>query len=275
MRANDDRDVDATREIEEALVGHWSHFGRWPQGALVEDAGTLRYETPIPHLPYNAVLRTGIAAEAAAEVVSRVVGSYRRRGVEFAWWETPSSAPSDLGTRLEANGLRLVEQATGMALDLIDWEAPPLRAGVEYVEALDLDVMNDYAELDRRLLGAPQEWRQLVADLNAYWGPGKGAVHRWVAYVDGLPVGKALLSLAAPEGVAAIYGMSVRPEARGSGIASGLTTTLLRRARNIGCRRVVLHATEMAAGVYTRAGFAAQCSLNVYATTEIWSGREH
>jgi hypothetical protein len=62
MRANDDPGVDATREIEDALVGHWSHFGRWPHGALVEDGGTLRYETPIPHLPYNGLLRTEIAA---------------------------------------------------------------------------------------------------------------------------------------------------------------------------------------------------------------------
>lgn len=267
--------MDATREIEEALVGHWSHFGRWPQGALVEDGGTLRYETPIPRLPYNGVLRTEITAEGADEVISRVVKSYRRRGVDFAWWETPSSVPGDLGARLEAHGLRLVEHATGMALDLAEWEAPPPRPGVEYVEALEIEVINDYADLIYAYWELPQEWRQLVADLNAFWGPGKGPAHRWVAYVDGRPVGKALLSLAAPEGVAAIYGMSVRPEARGSGLASGLTTTLLRRAQDIGCRRVVLHATEMAAGVYARAGFLAHCPLNVYATTEIWSGREH
>jgi len=35
-------------EIEYALVGHWSHFGRWSRRALVEESGTLRYETPIP-----------------------------------------------------------------------------------------------------------------------------------------------------------------------------------------------------------------------------------
>ena len=48
------------REIEAALVGHWSHLGRWPSGALVDEGGVLRYETPIPHLPYNGVIRTAI-----------------------------------------------------------------------------------------------------------------------------------------------------------------------------------------------------------------------
>ncbi len=269
------RPVDRTREIEDALVRHWSHFGRWPHGALVDDGGALRYETPIPHLPYNAVVRTQIEEDAADEVVSRVVESYRRRNVDFAWWVTPSSAPDDLGARLEAHGLRLVEHATGMSLDLADGEAPQPRADVEYVEALDDDVLNDYTELIYAYWEIPEQWRQLVADVNAFWGPGKAPAHRWVAYVDERPVGKALLSLAAPEGVAAIYGMSVLPEVRGRGIASGLTSTLLRHARDVGCRRVVLHATEMAASVYARAGFVAQCPLAVYATTEIWSGRDH
>src|SRR3990170_477683 len=113
---------DATREIEEALVGHWSHFGRWPKGSLVEDAGTLRYETPIPHLPYNAVLRTHLADDEADKVIARVIASYRRRNVDFAWWETPSTTPTDLGARLEPHGVRLVERATGMSLDLDVWE---------------------------------------------------------------------------------------------------------------------------------------------------------
>ena len=47
-----------SRDIEEALVAHWSYLGRWMRGALVDEEGVLRYETPIPHLPYNGVIRT-------------------------------------------------------------------------------------------------------------------------------------------------------------------------------------------------------------------------
>lgn len=259
------------RDIEEALVSHWSHFGRWERGALVEDAGTLRYETPIAPLPYNAVLRTRLAEDEADETIARVVDAYARRGVDFAWWVTPSSTPADLGARLEAHGLRLVERATGMSLDLADWDARAPREGVSYVEALDDGVMDDYTSLIYDYWELPADARDLVAEVNAYWGPGRGPAHRWVAYADGRPVGKALLSLAAPEGVAAIYGMSVRPEARGRGVAGGLTSMLLQRARDLGCRRVVLHSTEMAVGVYARAGFVERCPLAVYATAALWS----
>jgi GNAT superfamily N-acetyltransferase len=266
---------EVVQDIEEALVGHWSHFGRWPRGELVDEDGTLRYETPIPHLPYNAVLRTRLDATAADEVIERVVDAHARRGVAFAWWVTPSSTPADLGGRLEAHGLELVEHATGMSIELADWEGGTPREGVDYVEALDEAVLDDYTELIYDYWELPQDARELVAEVNRHWGPGRAPVHRWVAYLDGRPVGKALLSLAAPAGVAAVYGMSVRPEARGRGVAAGLTTTLLARARSLDCRRVVLHSTAMAVGLYERAGFVARCPLDVYATAKLWSGRDH
>ena len=87
-------------------------------------------------------------------------------------------------------------------------------------------------------------------------------------------IGKGLLSLSAPPGVAAIYGMSVTPEARGKGVASALTQILVERAATLGCRRVVLHASEMAIGVYERAGFVKQCDLPVYANATLWASRD-
>ena len=53
------------------------------------------------------------------------------------------------------------------------------------------------------------------------------------------------------------------------GVAQGLTATALRRAQELGCHRVVLHSSEMAVGLYRRAGFVERCSLTVYATTRL------
>jgi GNAT superfamily N-acetyltransferase len=61
--------------------------------------------------------------------------------------------------------------------------------------------------------------------------------------------------------------MSVRPEARGQGIAAGLTTALLQRA----CTRAVLHSTDMAVAVYRRAGFVERCQLTIFATAPRWA----
>jgi len=61
------------------------------------------------------------------------------------------------------------------------------------------------------------------------------------------------------------------PEARGRGIAGGLTTTLLERATDAGCSRAVLHSTDTAVGVYRRAGFVDRCPIQVFATASLWS----
>jgi ribosomal protein S18 acetylase RimI-like enzyme len=77
--------------------------------------------------------------------------------------------------------------------------------------------------------------------------------------------------LAGPPGVAAIYAMTTLPEARGRWIASGLTTVLISRASELGCRRVVLHSSDMAVGVYRRVGFVERCRFTVFATAALWS----
>ena len=264
-----------TREIEAALVGHWSHLGRWAAGVLVDEGGVLRYETPIPHLPYNGVIRTAISGGDPGEAVNGVVASFQRRGVPFIWWEHPSSTPSDLGFHLERNGLTAVERVTGMAIDLDDWNETTPRGDVRFVEVLDTEAMEAYEDLIVRYWELPPESQAMVASLNRFWGPGQLPAHRWVAYIDDRPVGKALLSLAAPKGVAAVYGMSVTPESRGRGIAGDLTSTLLTRAKELGCRRVVLHSSESAVNVYRRAGFIDCCSMTVYATAPLWSGADH
>jgi ribosomal protein S18 acetylase RimI-like enzyme len=262
-------------EIEEALVGHWSYFGRWPRGALVEDTGTVRYETPIAQLPYNGVVRTWIEGDPEV-AIERVLDTFARRDVAFVWWHHPTARPGDLGDRLLSLGLRLVEEATGMSLEL---EGRPssgsLPSGLRFVEVVDEAQMRSYADLIFRYWEVPPGAHALVEEVNRYWGPGRAPVHRWIVLDESeRAIGKALLSLAAPPGIAAIYGMSVTPEARGKGVASALTQILVGRAEALGCRRVVLHASEMAVGLYERAGFIKQCEMPVYANATLWATRE-
>lgn len=266
---------DRIREIEAALVGHWSHLGRWASGALVDEGGVLRYETPIPHLPYNGVLRTAITRDDPSETIGAVVESFNRRGVPFIWWEHPSCVPRDLGRHLERCGLTAVERVTGMSIDLDGWIAAEPRSDSRFAEIVDAHGMEAYEDMIVRYWELPPEAQAMVASLNRFWGPGRLPAYRWVAYIDDQPVGKALLSLAAPEGIAAVYGMSVTPEARGRGIAGDLTTTLLQRAKTLGCRRVVLHSSKNAVKVYRRAGFVDCCDMTVYATAPLWTGADH
>lgn len=258
-------------EIEDALFAQWSHFGRWPRGELHDEDGLLWFETPIRHLPYNGVIRTRLGDGSAGVTISKVMERFRARDVQYFWVVHPSATPEDLGDRLAANGLAPVERMTCMSLELADWDTAPVPRDVAFEEVLSDDALQTYSELTARYWEILDQERELVAEFHRHWGPGRAPGHRYLAVADGQTVGKAYLSLAGPPGVASIYGMFVPPEARGRGVARALTTTMLQRAKEAGFHRAVLHATDMAVGVYRRAGFVEQCTITVFATASLWS----
>lgn len=266
--------MDAVEEIEEALVLHWSNFGRIPGGELHEEKGVTWFETPVQRLPYNGVIRTRLPDDQRAdEVVERICERMRTRGTDLFWMETPNGAPPDLGARLKGHGLAPVETLIGMLLDLervggVDGEPA---AGLRVVEVLSDGELEEFIGLTAAYWELDGSQREEMAEIHRLYRPGLAWGHRYLAYYEGRPVGKGYLSTAGPEGVASIYGMSVLPEARGRGVASALTGALLRRAREEGFSRVALHSSEMAEGVYRRAGFAAVCQLTVWATAALWA----
>jgi GNAT superfamily N-acetyltransferase len=263
-------ELDVVTEIEEAFVAHWSIFGRWTHGSLHEENGVLWFETPIKHLPYNGVIRTRIDGDADT-IIADVLERFHARGVQFFWLVHPSASPDDLSGRLAGHALAPVENATGMSLELDSWEGAEPPSGASYREVLDDADLQAFHELTTAYWEIPADEAPLVAQFQREWGPVRAPGHRYLAYVDDAPVGKGYLSLAGPPGVGAIYAMMTLPEARGHGVASGLTAVLLARARKLGCKRVVLHSSDMAAGVYRRAGFVESCRFTVFATAPLWS----
>ena len=113
-------------DIEDAVVEHWSLLGLWPGAELVDEGGILRFETPIPALPYNAVLRTRLEGDVGAAIASTLAG-YAARDVDVMWFVGPSARPKDLGDHLVAAGLPRIEVGTGMALELAGAPARPAR----------------------------------------------------------------------------------------------------------------------------------------------------
>lgn len=251
-------------DIEAALVAHWSQFGRWPKGELRDEDGLLRLETPIKQLPYNGIIRTRLGDTADANIAA-VTERFRARDTPCLWFVHPSATPADLEVRLLAHGLRPTARIRCMSLELAEWDPPPLPGHVRFEEVLDDPALQTYSALTMEYWRIRNDQRPLLAELQRYLGPGRVPGHRYLAFNEGTVIGKSYLSLAGPPGVAAIYGMSVLPRARGRGIAGGLTTTLLQRAKQAGCHRAVLHSTDMALGVYRRAGFVERCPLTLLA----------
>lgn len=264
--------------IELAFVSQWAHFGQGPAGEFHDDSDLTWLAAPVSELPYNAVIRTHLGADAESRV-DEIIGRYRARAVQFLWLVHPTAQPTDIARRLAERGLRVVEHGTGMSLDLDDWRPSgrPNAPGVTYEEADSDAGLAAYEDLIAEYWELGAASRRFVFGINR-WAHELGHGVRFVAYDQGTPVGKAYLSWtvgddahAVSDDTASIFGVYVAPAARGLGVASGLMERVIERAAAAGRRRVVLHSSAMAVELYLRMGFAARCSLPVYATTTLHS----
>jgi GNAT superfamily N-acetyltransferase len=266
--------------IEDAFEHHWRRFGGYPGARLRDEDGVLWFESPLRHLPYNFVIRTRIPGTLDTDaVIARVAGTFRDRGVPFMWLQRPSDRPMDLDRHLPLHGLDLVETATGMDLDLDGWQAPPdgSPAELRQVDAPGADPrgLRDYEELIRTYWSVPEEDRHLIETLNQHWTGERNPGVRLVAYLDGRPVGKCFANLEDAPAWVAVYGVAVRPEARGQGIATALMRAAIRIGVEAGARRAVLHSSSMALSMYRRMGFVARCELPVFATGALFGTHHH
>ncbi len=264
------------RAVEDAFVAHWRHFGAWRGAELHERDGVLWFESPIRALPYNAVIRTRVpVGEDADAAVGAVTARFRERDVPFMWVVLPHDEPDDLDQRLPPHGLDLVETATGMDLDLAGWTAPAPAVPAQVLAVTDDDGLQEYEELIRTYWSVPEDARHLLRTLNRHWTGERAPGIRLVAHLDGRAVGKLFLNTSElPERVA-VYGVAVRPQARGRGVARALMHEALTRAVTAGARRCVLHSSEMALPMYERMGFAPLCELRVYATGPLFGTHHH
>jgi ribosomal protein S18 acetylase RimI-like enzyme len=259
----DDAIVDA---LERNLWALWSRFGHGDGCALHDEDGALWFDTPIPTLPYNAVIRFRATAGDADHRIDAIIDHYRRRGVPFLWIVHPSASPPDLGARLARRGLEEAEVCAGMsmALDAL----PPAAPLPEHVDVHPVTREEDVAALFELIAWrwqiAPEAARELPRVTRAFGvGAPQASVRGWVARRRGVPVAKVVLNVEG--GIAGIYGVATKPEARGLGLARLLTLHALEAARLAGCHRAVLHATPMARALYDKIGFRVHAPFAVHA----------
>jgi hypothetical protein len=128
---------DVCRGLEENLWSLWSRFGRGDGCSLHEEHGAAWFDTPIPTLPYNAVIRFTSEHDVDRRI-DALFAHYSRRGVPFLWIVHPSARPLDLPERLHARGMEEAETCPGMAISLDDLpQQQALPDGIEISEVSD------------------------------------------------------------------------------------------------------------------------------------------
>ncbi|HKJ37470.1 MAG TPA: GNAT family N-acetyltransferase [Anaerolineales bacterium] len=252
-------------QVELNLWETWSNFGRGPGCTLHDEEDALWFETPIPIIPYNTVLRFQVEQDVDKRIDALVQG-YAKRNVAPLWVVHPSSIPTDLIERLQKRGYQEIEIAPCMARSLENDlpEPPPIPDGVEIREAIgEKDIMELYGLAAWRW-GVPDGYRPQLKKIFEEFEVGErtSSTRFWLAWKDGVPVSK--IALYNGSGSAGIYAVATKPEARGLGIASILINVALNAARDMGHKLVVLDSSPLAEKLYQRLGFITVAPLGLY-----------
>ena len=256
-------------QVELNLWETWANFGRGPGCTLHDEDDALWFETPIPIIPYNTVVRFQVE-QGADKRIDALVQGYAERNVAPLWIVHPSAMPTDLPERLEKRGYQEIEIAPCMARSLENDfpEAPPVPAGVEIREAVEeKDVIELYGLAAWRW-GVPDEYRPHLRRIFEEFKVGERTsnTRMWLAWKDGIPISKAALYNGS--GSAGIYAVATKPEARGLGIASILVNVALKAAQEMGHKLAVLDSSPLAEKLYQRLGFTTVAPLRLYSSVE-------
>lgn len=255
-------------ELEENLWATWSLFGRGPGCSLHDEEDLLGFDTPIPTIPYNGVLRCRAPAD-VDRVIQGLVEHFRQRKAQFMWILHPSSALPDLARRLVDHGLTDVEPLPGMTRTLDNLpELPPPPDGIEIRKVAnerDASALYQFAAWRWHVPPEHQTIYESIASGFGYGSPG-AKVHMGQAWRGDDPVAKAGMALT--DTSAGIYAVVTRPEARCLGLARMLTLTALHDAKRRGLPMAVLHSSPMAESLYRGLGFQTMAEFRLFASED-------
>ena len=246
-------------ESEASLKAALSLLARLP-GATVHDAPDISWLAsgrPLASLNHVHGIRLRGADDAIDARIDQAHASVTDGGtLPATWWIGPTTAPTDLGSRLATRGLTDAEPEFGMVVDVAG--LPPPDGEIEEVGEALLDewlsVMGRaYGWSDPRAIEAWKElYRGAFDDREPPW---------WHVLVrdHGTPVACASLFPAGDLGF--VTNVGTVPEARGAGFGTAATLAVLAIARRQRFERASLTASLMGRSVYARIGFREDARL--------------
>ena len=255
--------------LDANFTQQYTYFRNAPQATVHDDDTITWVVSGIPIAEYNAVTRLRLPPNTSQQTldvqIEATIAEFRTRHLPFTWWIGPTTTHWEtLAQRLIAHGLTHLGKGPGMAVKL-----DMLPEQLSTPDGLIIEPVNDLAGLDAwvRTAGAgygePEDVLRARLAVHTHLGMGPDLpLRRYLAWLDGQPVALSAYFLAA--GIVGIYDVATIPPVRRQGIGAAITLAPLRAAHALGYRVGALESSPMGVGVYTRLGFRACCSFDLY-----------
>ena len=252
--------------IRANLCDFFRHLNKSLPDGQFENGSFMRWNSSLQHPWFNGVLSFNPPQENDEAFIEETIQYFRTRNVGvFTWWMEPHLKPSDWEPVLAKYGFGFSNDEPGMAVDL-----QVLNESMQTVDGLEIRVVAEEVSLRTWThiftlgFGLPSDWEPRVYELGKKLGL-EFPIRNYLGYLNGEPVATSCIFFGA--GVAGIYSVSTRPEARGKGIGAAMTLRPLFAAREMGYRIGILQSSTMGFNVYKRIGFRHLCQIeNFYLT---------
>ena len=236
-------------------VAYRSVLGHAPIAEWHDEPGLTWYSSDTKSWVGNLVIRVQLAPEDVGAKVQAIIDYGKQKGRTISWTINPTTQPADLGSYLEAHGMKGFDGIPNMVVDLETLPAanPPADLVIKRVDDATevpkwVDAFVAAYELDA---DAGKVFASALGNLNPKQ---RDTVHLYWSSRNGQPVATAVVMLA--EGVAGLYGVATMPTARRQGIGTLITLAALQEARAQGYRIAGLQASQEAYDLYHTLGFS-------------------
>jgi GNAT superfamily N-acetyltransferase len=257
---------DGSQWSREAILAEARDWVWVPPDAYEDVTAAFR----LTHYPERSSVQWSNADGPVVALVDEVERLARRAARPvLRWWVDDATRPTDTETVLRGRGYEHVESVDVLArtigpANLPDPAVPPavVVAPVESAETLDAAVAIDAEVFEWAPMTAAQRAHELSL-IDDGLRTGRWEVRRWVAMLDGSPVGTAGLTL--PGKVARLWGGGVVARARGNGVYRALLDARLRWAVTQGATLAMVKGrVATSAPILRRAGFASYGEQRCY-----------
>jgi GNAT superfamily N-acetyltransferase len=209
----------------------------------------------------NAAFRTDDELD-PDELLERARAFFGARGRGFAAWARPGvEEDGALIEAFERAGLQKVHAMPEMVLDRAAPPCPP-PAGAELRRVASAEDAEAYWEV----AGDAYETNGFPAEVFAFYDRPEGlwadGVAAFLARLDGRPASIAMTIVS--HGVAGIYWVGTRQDARGGGLGPAVTTAAVEAGLDMGADLVSLQASPFGRPIYERMGFEAIFDYELY-----------
>jgi GNAT superfamily N-acetyltransferase len=230
--------------------------------AREEPGRFIQVLTTVPIGFMNPIVSGLLTLEGAGVVIAEATAALRDRGLPGLWWLPPSAGPKDMGDRLAAHGWSLQESMPWMARPLdVSLPETAVSPGLAVRRVRSRIDQVAWLEVMRSGFGLPDPIARGLDRLSAAAGT-DGIWLRYVAFLDGMPVGSAGLNRAGS--IPGLYNVTTVPGARRRGVATAVTLAALSDAMAGGAATAVLGTTEMGRGIYERLGFRPVGTIDIH-----------